>query len=97
MKTTKVYDLPTRIFHWLFAATFVGAFFIAKVIDDDSPSYVFHMLLGLVLVLTVALRVVWGVVGSRYARFSSLSLLSQANSYSIQTATDRQNSQGARP
>lgn len=71
---TKVYDLPTRFFHWLFAALFLGAFFIAKVIDDDSPTYAYHMLLGLVLVLTVVLRVIWGFVGSRYARFSSFAL-----------------------
>lgn len=74
MKKTKVYDLPTRLFHWLFAGLFLGAFFIAKVIDDDSPSYSYHMLLGLVLVGVVGLRMVWGLVGSRYARFSSFPL-----------------------
>lgn len=74
MNKTKVYDLPTRLFHWLFAATFLAAFFVAKFIDDDSPAYAYHMLLGLVLVLVVALRVIWGFVGSKYARFSSFSL-----------------------
>ncbi len=74
MEKTKVYDLPTRIFHWLFAALFLGAFFIVKAIDDDSPAYAYHMLFGLVLALTVVLRIVWGFVGSRYARFSSFAL-----------------------
>ncbi|MBS1960464.1 MAG: cytochrome b/b6 domain-containing protein [Bdellovibrionales bacterium] len=74
MKKFKVYDLPTRVFHWLFASLFLGAFFIAKVINDDSPSYSFHMLMGLVLALVVCLRIVWGFIGSRYARFSSFSL-----------------------
>lgn len=74
MKKTKVYDLPTRLFHWLFAGLFLSAFFIAKVIDDDSPSYSYHMLLGLILGMIVVLRIIWGFVGSKYARFSSFAL-----------------------
>lgn len=74
MEKTKVYDLPTRLFHWLFAGIFVTAFFIAKTLDDDSPYYSFHMLLGLVLAGVVILRILWGLVGSRYARFSSFAL-----------------------
>ncbi len=74
MKTTRVYDLPTRAFHWLFATGFLGAFLIAKILDDESVYYPYHMLLGLILVLAVTLRIVWGLVGSRYARFSSFAL-----------------------
>lgn len=76
MKTTKVkvYDLPTRLFHWSFAGLFLGAFWIAKTIDEESPAYAFHMLLGLVLVATVLLRGIWGTFGSKYARFSSFAL-----------------------
>jgi len=74
MDQTKVYDLPIRLFHWLFAGLFLGAFFIAQVIDDDSPTYTYHMLLGFLLAFVVGLRIVWGFVGSRYARFSSFSL-----------------------
>ncbi len=77
MKTTKkikAYDLPTRMFHWLFAGFFVFAFVVAKVIDDDSPLYSYHMLAGIFMVFLVMLRVVWGVVGSHYAKFSSFKL-----------------------
>ena len=74
MEKIKVYDLPTRIFHWLFAALFIAAFFIAKTIDDDSPVYSYHMLLGLTLAFSVILRAIWGFFGSRYARFSSFVL-----------------------
>ncbi len=72
--TDRVYDLPTRLFHWIFALLFVGAFFIAKTIDDDSAVFSYHMMLGLALGLAAALRVIWGFVGSRYARFSSFDL-----------------------
>lgn len=74
MNKKKVYDSPTRIFHWLFAGLFLSAFIIAKVIDDDSPLYSYHMLAGFFMVFLVVLRIGWGFVGSRYARFSSLKL-----------------------
>lgn len=73
-KMTLVYDIPTRLFHWIFAALFVGAFFIAKTFDDESRVYPYHMLMGLLLVATVVLRIVWGLFGSHFARFSSFEL-----------------------
>lgn len=71
MKRILVWDLPTRLFHWLLAGSFIAAFTIANVMDDDSPTFAVHMLLGAVMGLMVVLRVVWGFVGSRYARFGS--------------------------
>lgn len=71
MRQALIWDLPTRLFHWLFAATFAGAFGIAVLLDDDSPTFGLHMVLGLIMVFMVAVRVVWGVAGSRYARFRS--------------------------
>lgn len=77
MRNQLVYDLPTRVFHWIFAGLFVGAFLIAKTIDDESPLFSYHMLAGLILVFSVALRVVWGFVGTRNAHFSSFALKPQ--------------------
>lgn len=74
MKNTRVYDWPTRIIHWLFAASFLGAFFIAKSFDDESAYFPYHMLLGFILVMAVGLRFIWGFIGSKYARFSSFPL-----------------------
>lgn len=74
MKKQLVYDLPTRIFHWLFAGLFIAAFLIAKTIDDDSPVFSYHMLAGLMLGFLVILRLVWGLFGSKYAKFSSFAL-----------------------
>jgi cytochrome b len=74
MERTKVYDLPTRLFHWLFAGGFAVAFMIAEFADDDSEIFSYHMLVGLLLVALVGLRLIWGLVGSRYARFSSFRL-----------------------
>lgn len=71
MRRVLVWDLPTRLFHWLFAGSFLTAFVIGKATDDDGSLFPVHMLLGLVLVFMVALRLVWGVVGSRWSRFAS--------------------------
>jgi len=69
-----VYDLPTRLFHWIFASLFLTAFTIAKTTDDESIVFSYHMLLGLLLGGLVIWRIIWGFIGSRYARFSSFAL-----------------------
>jgi cytochrome b len=74
MNQKLIYDLPTRIFHWTFAALFIFCFFIAKTIDDDSPIFYWHMLAGILLSFLVFLRIIWGMIGTRYARFSSFKL-----------------------
>ncbi len=74
MKKYLIYDLPTRIFHWLFSSLFVVAFLITKTIDDENPLFSYHMLAGLILGQLVILRIIWGFIGTRYARFSSFAL-----------------------
>ncbi len=62
-----VWDLPARLFHWLLAASFAGAFLTA-----ESERYRdVHVLLGYTVLALLAFRLVWAFVGSRYARLSS--------------------------
>jgi len=74
MNTVKVYDLPTRAFHWLFAILFLISFLVGKFIDDDSRLYVYHMLSGVIMTFLVTLRIIWGLIGTKYAKFSSFKL-----------------------
>ncbi len=74
MRSTLIYDLPTRLFHWLFSGLFLLSFAIAKTIDDESLVFSYHMLSGLVLGSLVVWRLIWGFVGSEHARFSGFSL-----------------------
>lgn len=74
MKKLLAFDLPTRLFHWTFVFLFASAFFIAKTIDSDSLNFSYHMLLGMTLSLAVVLRIIWGLIGSRYAKFTSFEL-----------------------
>jgi cytochrome b len=67
----RTWDLPTRLFHWTLAGLFVGAFTVGSVADEHGPTFAIHMLLGLILAAAIAFRLVWGLVGSRHARFRS--------------------------
>lgn len=61
----KVWDLPVRIFHW----SMVAAFTIAFLTEDEWLSL--HTLAGYSVTGLIAFRLLWGVVGSRHARFSA--------------------------
>jgi len=73
-KKTRVYDWPTRIFHWLFAFLFLGAYLIVKIADDENPLFTLHMMAGLTIAFILVLRVIWGFTGTSYARFSSFKM-----------------------
>lgn len=62
-----VWDLPTRLFHWLFAGAFATAYLTA----ESETFFPLHVFAGLLMLVLVGFRLVWGLTGSRYARFSS--------------------------
>ncbi len=62
------------MFHWLLVASFVGSF----VTSESERLRDIHMLLGYSAVGLVAFRVLWGFVGTRYARFTSFPLSPRA-------------------
>jgi cytochrome b len=70
-KKILVWDIPVRLFHWLLAGSFLSAFAVANLVDDDSSLFALHMLLGAVVAFMVLLRLLWGLAGSRHARFRS--------------------------
>lgn len=71
IQRVRVWDLPTRLLHWLLAGSFLGAFAIATLAGEHSASFPVHMLLGAVAAFVVLLRLVWGFIGSKHARFGS--------------------------
>lgn len=64
---TYVWDLPTRIFHWALVASVTGAFVTAKI---GGNAMLWHGRLGLAILGLLVFRIVWGFVGSTYARFA---------------------------
>ena len=62
-----IWDVPTRVFHWLLVGSFAGAYYTA-----DSERYRdIHVMLGYILLGLIAFRVCWGFLGTHYAQFRS--------------------------
>ena len=64
----RVWDLPTRVFHWLLVLAVIGLVITGKV---GGNALVWHMRLGLLVFALLIFRLVWGLVGGRWSRFAS--------------------------
>ncbi len=64
----RVWDLPTRSFHWTLAACVIGSVVSAKI---GGNAMVWHFRIGYVVFTLLAFRVLWGLVGGRWSRFAS--------------------------
>ena len=62
----RLWDLPTRLFHWLLAVLVAAAFLTGL---TGGNWMVWHGRLGLAILGLLTFRLVWGLVGSTYARF----------------------------
>lgn len=65
-QTVKVWDPLVRVFHWSLALSVA----VAWVTGDGGPKIVHHWA-GYVAAALIAIRLVWGLIGSRHARFAS--------------------------
>lgn len=68
MKKVLVWDIPTRLFHWLLVAAVAGAYFTG---ENGGNWLVWHERLGILIVGLIAFRLTWGFAGSTYARFAT--------------------------
>ena len=71
MVTVRVWDLPTRIFHWALAACVLGLFVTAEL---GGNAMVWHFRLGFTVLTLLLFRVIWGVIGGHWSRWHQLSL-----------------------
>lgn len=65
-----VWDASVRVFHWLMVLSFSGAYVTA----ESEYWRLLHVTLGYTMGGLVAFRIVWGFIGTRYARFSNFVL-----------------------
>jgi len=66
--TVRIWDLPTRLFHWLLVATTVGLVVTAKL---GGAAMVWHLRLAYVMLALLLFRLIWGLVGGRWSRFGN--------------------------
>ena len=64
----RVIDAPTRMFHWLFALSFLGAYATA----DGEHWRLLHVTLGYTMAGLLAFRVLYGLLGPRQASLGSM-------------------------
>jgi cytochrome b len=63
-----VWDLPTRLFHWLLVACIAGSWITAEAGFEWTET---HFLFGYTSLGLVTFRIIWGFIGPTHARFSS--------------------------
>jgi cytochrome b len=63
----RIWDAPVRVFHWLLVLSFAGAYLTS----EGEVWRLVHVTLGYTLGGLLVFRLVWGVIGTRYARFSN--------------------------
>jgi cytochrome b len=66
--TIRVWDLPTRLFHWALAAAVVGLVVTGR---TGGNAMVWHFRFGYAVLALLLFRLVWGFVGGRWSRFAS--------------------------
>ncbi len=62
-QASMVWDLFIRFFHW----TLVAAFIVSYLTEGE---YNLHFYTGWYIAILLTLRIIWGLIGTKYARFS---------------------------
>lgn len=68
VQPVRVWDLPTRVFHWLLATLVVCSVISAKI---GGNAMTWHFLSGYAIFALLLFRLVWGFLGGRWSRFAS--------------------------
>jgi cytochrome b len=66
-KQLLVWDLPLRLFHWLFAVSILGSWYTA---EQEGELIGLHMQLGYYILGLVIFRLIWGFAGTKHSRFN---------------------------
>lgn len=63
---TRVWDLPTRVFHWTLAAAVIG-----QLATGFGGVMEWHFRVGYAVLSLLLFRVIWGFIGGRWSRFAA--------------------------
>lgn len=67
MSQKLIWDVPTRLFHWLLVVSITAQYLTAEVLDDAMQ---WHFYFGYFTLGLIVFRIIWGFIGSDYAKFS---------------------------
>ncbi|NQW93553.1 MAG: cytochrome b/b6 domain-containing protein [Polaromonas sp.] len=68
LRDVRIWDLPTRVFHWVLSLCIVGLIISGNV---GGNAMVWHFRIGLTVLALLLFRLVWGLVGGHWSRFST--------------------------
>lgn len=68
MYSIQVWDIPTRLFHWLLVGLVIGSFITGKI---GISAMQYHEWSGVAILVLLVFRLMWGVFGGRQTRFSA--------------------------
>jgi cytochrome b len=68
LKTIRVWDLPTRLFHWALVLCIVGLVTTSQI---GGNAMIWHFRFGYSVLSLLLFRIVWGFMGGRWSRFAS--------------------------
>ncbi len=83
-----MWDLPTRLFHWLIVALVFFSWYSVEILEDMDK----HFLSGYCALGLLLFRLTWGFLGTNYARFKSM-LYSPAQIWSYASNLFKKDSQ----
>ena len=66
--TVRIWDLPTRVFHWALFVCVVGLIITGNI---GGNLMTWHFRLGYCVMTLLLFRIVWGLIGGKWSRFAS--------------------------
>lgn len=68
LRSIQVWDLPTRLFHWILVGLVICSFITGKI---GVSAMRYHEWSGVAILVLIVFRLVWGLIGGRQSRFSA--------------------------
>ena len=90
----RVWDLPTRLFHWSLVACITGSA-ISGLVGGSAMAW--HFRFGYVVIALLAFRIIWGLVGGRWSRFGAFIYAPQSVLHYIRGSGKPEHSVGHSP
>ena len=90
----RVWDLPTRFFHWSLVACITGSAISGLV---GGSALVWHFRFGYGVIALLAFRIIWGLVGGRWSRFGAFIYAPQSVLHYIRGSGKHEHSVGHSP